>query len=244
MRAATKDFFSKKMSSSSTAVVIVFVVLCFFIVVLKAAYDYSRFTNTYEKIMQDYNVGSIRAKLLDIAKAGSTVAAVAVASTVGGGGGGESASSSSPQNSALTAHQNVTVADKKRKSIAWVGGGGGENDKEEEKKGANNCLFDATVKACNLVDPKTGKPCNSQILREKCDEILKEEGLPLIPHGEPAGEQYLQALSRILNKRIKVYKGNRTNFVAEIGHSDVPEDADHFSIVHLGSQLAGHWVAC
>jgi hypothetical protein len=213
------------MIDPSTAA-IVFVVLCFLIVVLKASYDYVRFTNAHEKFISNYKTKL--SELSKIGKAGLAIAAAGVAPAVLAG-----------RVDDVSSVEAVAPILPKRKRLAWVGG----QPSSSEKRGRNNCLFDATIEACGLFDPITGKPSNSQELRERCDVVLKEQGLPLIPHGEPAGEQYLQALSFVLKRKIKIYKGGRENFVAEIKHSDVDENVEPFSIVHTGSQLNGHWVA-
>lgn len=228
---------SKMMSVDTSTIVIVFVVLCFLIVVVKAAYDYNRFTSAHENFIANY-----KTKLSEFATLGKSGLAIAAAGAIPALAGVRVASADNNNKKLLTLSnqpQPNRLQQTQRKRISWVGG----QPSSSEKKGGNNCLFDATIEACGLFDPVTGKPSNSQELRERCDVVLKEQDLPLIPHGEPAGEQYLQALSFILKRKIKIYKGDRENFVAEIRHSDVDENAESFSIVHTGSQLNGHWVA-
>jgi hypothetical protein len=141
-------------------------------------------------------------------------------------------------------------------SSGAAGGAGSEDDRDDSNKtnntppdfllrkrrgGMNNCLFDSVIHTFsrnNLPLPTQ----ESQALREMCDDILKAEGMPLIPHGEPAGEQYIQALSKILNVSIKIFKDHPNNYMTSVKHSDVADDAVCVSIVHLGTREHGHWV--
>jgi hypothetical protein len=107
------------------------------------------------------------------------------------------------------------------------------------RDGGNNCLFEASLNALKI-DWRRVSP---QMLRNACDIVLKEEGLPIIPRGHMAGEQYIQALSKIFSRRINVYKRAFGPGAIPIKHEDVPDDAPSFSIKHLGHQEAGHWVA-
>lgn len=116
--------------------------------------------------------------------------------------------------------------------------------RKKTRRGMNNCLFDSVIEAFKKEGKKELLPTeDSQKLREICDEILEKEGFPLIPHGEPAGEQYIQALSKLLNHTIKIHKDHPDNFVADVKHSDVSDVCPSISIVHLGSEDCGHWVS-
>lgn len=105
--------------------------------------------------------------------------------------------------------------------------------------GGNNCLFDAVLEASSLKNRSSGR---SQRLRELCDAILTKEGLPLIPNGMPAGEQYIQACSLAIGRPIRVCSsGSGSVFI--VAHSRVAEGEASIAITHVGEQMAGHWVA-
>lgn len=110
----------------------------------------------------------------------------------------------------------------------------------QTRRGGNNCLFDAMICSLSARDA-SGKILCSQGLREHCDEILKSENMPIIPTGEPAGEQYLQALSKVFKCGISVMRGG--SHIATIRHSDVPETSPETTIRHMGAALCGHWTA-
>jgi hypothetical protein len=116
--------------------------------------------------------------------------------------------------------------------------------KPPDDKG-NNCLFQAVITSGVLRDPITNITANPQALRDICDQLLKEEGLPLFQIGTPAGEQYLPALSKILHRQIAVFK-NKT-FLSLISHEDVTADPDNKTlpilIEHQGQAENGHWVS-
>lgn len=105
-------------------------------------------------------------------------------------------------------------------------------------EGANNCLFEATLDALSI-DKRRITP---QMLRNVCDLVLSKEGFPLIPKGETAGEQYLQALSKIFERKIIVDKNGYKSSVV-IRHWEVPEDCEQFKLRHLGHSVFGHWVS-
>jgi hypothetical protein len=108
----------------------------------------------------------------------------------------------------------------------------------------NNCLFDATIA---FLKNKYGYlyPHGSQHLREQCNKILEGENLPLIPDNMPAGEQYLQALSKFFHSKILVTYGK---FCYNIVHSDIAAEKEDekklivIKLTHLGDQDSGHWV--
>lgn len=106
--------------------------------------------------------------------------------------------------------------------------------------GGNNCLFDAVISSLNARD-QSGRRPNSQGLRESCDELLRSENMPLIPAGHPAGEQYLQALSKIFNCGLVVMRNGQ--HVATVRHSDVSETSPETVIRHMGAALYGHWTS-
>lgn len=99
---------------------------------------------------------------------------------------------------------------------------------------ANNCLFDAVIKSADL------KGKSALDLRIEAEGVLTSEGFPLIPRGEPAGEQYIGALSKITERPIFVKKDNAR---FEVRHESVPEAAGNAPIVieHLGNAMGGHW---
>lgn len=138
--------------------------------------------------------------------------------------------------------------------------------KRKGRGGMNNCLFDSVILSAKNVKGVDGTTNNkillptedSQELRQICNQLLEKEGFPLIPDGEPAGEQYIQALSKILNCKIKIYKNHPENFIADVKHSDVvvgcrsESEGDEtsetaavntISIVHIGPEECGHWVS-
>jgi hypothetical protein len=112
--------------------------------------------------------------------------------------------------------------------------------------GGNNCLFDAVIASTSLRCPLSGRVANSQRLRDLCDCILEREGLPTIQKGEPAGEQYLQALSYATRRPLSVYIYKKGK-IADVAHETVAtttadDPVDPIPIIHMGSQLNGHWV--
>jgi len=104
----------------------------------------------------------------------------------------------------------------------------------------NNCLFDAAI-AYTSTNNLYRFDESSQCLRDKCNQILVEDGLPTIPDGMPAGEQYLQALSKYFKATIVV---QFENFSQDICYTD-DENFSNFTIRlrHVGSRMGGHWMA-
>ena len=105
----------------------------------------------------------------------------------------------------------------------------------------NNCLFDASIDYINSKSLGIYK-YSSQYLRNECNKILKEEGLPIIPNGKPAGEQYLQALSKYFNMQILV-KFDGYSYTIRHGNLYNKCDVDTIKLRHIGSQMNGHWIA-
>jgi hypothetical protein len=101
----------------------------------------------------------------------------------------------------------------------------------------NNCLFDAVLHSSGLAQ----QGANSQGLRNECDKVLLSEGMPLIPRGTPAGEQYLQAISCVLNRGIRVYRDDWSGPI-DIKHELVSPSAEVIHIKHIGNSLHGHWL--
>lgn len=99
-------------------------------------------------------------------------------------------------------------------------------------RGQNNCLFDACRYAYDC--PYT----DSQTLRDDCNLLLKEENLPIIPDGQPAGEGYLYVLSKILNRKINVIAKDKTFLIQ---HSSIDDNTETINIKHVGSAMNGHW---
>lgn len=113
------------------------------------------------------------------------------------------------------------------------------NDVKNVSGGYNNCLFDAVISASEMKNPSTGSLVDSQRLREVCDSYLIQEGFPTIPINQPAGEQYLQALSRVLDRPVSVFSGD--SHIADVRHSLASENNDPVKISHSGTDMNGHW---
>ena len=108
---------------------------------------------------------------------------------------------------------------------------------EKIERIGNNCLFDAVRNTCETLRTRF---TTSQALREACSTELKAEGFPIIPNGEPAGEQYLQAISKISQSPIEVVRGNTNTLIS---HSEDFMKSTPITIRHVGSTVGGHWMA-
>jgi len=114
--------------------------------------------------------------------------------------------------------------------------------------GKNNCLFAAAITYMKRTPSRFeryltiyGGASGAQTLRDACTVSLREDGLPTIPDGKPAGEQYLNALSKVLRSIIEVdiEKTGKTYRV-------IDTDAQFPSLIritHAGSRRSGHWKA-
>ena len=147
------------------------------------------------------------------------------------------------------------ILDNNKKTVKFdISEDGNKNETTVADNGKNNCLFDACLKSYEKTAggipfsyPSTTSgegvvriSPSSQKLRLMCNDLLKTEGMPIFEDGSPAGEQYLQAVSNILCKRIEVYRNMK--FVASVKHEDVVDEEGCLSICHLGNTQSGHWV--
>lgn len=114
---------------------------------------------------------------------------------------------------------------------------------EIKREGMNNCLFLAVITATDLRSVSNPEIlADPQALRNACKGFLEEEKMPIFADGTPAGEGYLQILSKMLRRKIIVYK-NRVK-VAEIVHSDWERvTIPSIHLTHIGPPEAGHWVS-
>lgn len=103
---------------------------------------------------------------------------------------------------------------------------------------ANNCLFEAMIDAFN----KNGKWCPVK-LRQECNRLMIIEGFPLIEFGKPAGEGYLNILSKLFKvELIARFSGSNNKSISQhIRHSDVAENCEQVKLLHTGSRTNGHW---
>ncbi len=124
--------------------------------------------------------------------------------------------------------------------------------KKRRRVVGNNCLFDATIDYLNnatTTDTAQYYSKSSQDLRDECNEVLRAEGLPIIEDGLPAGEQYIQALSKIFNSVMEVRFSSGNSFF-KISHDDSLIESDDdgcggrtIKLRHVGPQMAGHWIS-
>lgn len=141
----------------------------------------------------------------------------------------------------------------------------------------NNCLFDATIAALHQLGLriiiKTDVAKRSKLytlgkqtlpvlfpyhevsadLRHASNYILRNEGLSGSPNGEPAGGEYIMALSKLLKIQFDVHSETLVGtksvpIVMRVKHETTPANAITIAIKHLkhptkDRSIDGHWIA-
>lgn len=103
----------------------------------------------------------------------------------------------------------------------------------------NNCLFEAVLRQVRVVG-RGGYDLDSIKLRATCDALLMKQGMPLIDAGSPAGEQYLGALSELLDVPLRVKLGDD---ILDVMFDEGVSRKEPVTLIHVGPSDAGHWLA-
>ncbi len=216
----------------------ILIILFLLVLSAKVLFDFYRRRKFYDNFMESFTNGEIRQKMLNVVneqKVDEDCVTTGKNFEIGSLKGGEE----SGDRRIISFREVENIGNNKKRTRVKIG-----------RRGMNNCLFDSVIASVKARRQEEEKNFNlptedSQELRDLCNKLLEKEGFPLIPDGEPAGEQYIQALSKILDCKIKIYKNHPENFVADVKHSDVSEDESckDISIVHVGPEEHGHWVS-